>query len=132
MSQELIKNEKNLDLVLYSVESDFEEKQHFYRLLNSKDTFIMKILGAKFDELETRRENVVHATTVLQSLNRKLLKEVEQEENIKEGGQVFRNIEIFADDKVRLMGSLRSQCESYERASEEFAKIAFFTKMVSF
>ncbi len=132
VSQELRKNATSLELVIVSVESDFNSKKQFMDQFhnNGKDPFIMENLDQKLAEMEAKREVVISRTAHIRNLNGELIKKVGDKTKIKENDPVFNEIETFASDKDKELNVLMRDFANYRKASEEFEKLAFFTKMV--
>lgn len=132
VSQELRKNATSLELVMATVESDFEQKVNFVEQfqLKGKDPFIKENLDQKLGEMKAKREAVIRRMGYIRNLNNGLLGKVEKKSKITEGDPIFNAIENFADDKNRELSVLMKEFANYQKASEEFEKLAFFTRMV--
>ena len=132
VSQELRKNATSLELVIASVETDFNSKKQFMDQFhnNGKDPFIMENLDQKLAEMEAKREVVISRTSHIRNLNGELIRKVGDKTKIKENDPVFNEIETFASEKNRELNVLMRDFANYRKASEEFEKLAFFTKMV--
>lgn len=132
VSAELQNNEKNLSIVVASVEADFAMKSTFMGQFQQKgkDPFIKENLDQKLVELREKKEILVTKTQELLKTNHQLLKQVSTKSKIKEGDPVFRNLEKFADHKDEALTELLEHFAAYKKTSEEFEKLAFFTKMV--
>ncbi len=132
VSQELRKNATSLELVIVSVETDFNAKKAFMDQFHTrgKDPFIMENLDKKLAEMEAKREVVISRTAHIRNLNGELIKKVGAKSKIKENDPVFEEIETFASDKDKELNFLMREYVNYKKASEEFEKLAFFTKMV--
>jgi hypothetical protein len=132
LTQELRKNATSLELVMATIETDFEQKETFLEQfqVKGKDPFIKENLDQKLDEMKGKREAVIRRMSYIRNMNNGLLSKVENKSKIKEGDPVFREIENFADDKDRELSVLMKEFANYQKASEEFEKLAFFTRMV--
>ena len=132
VSQELKKNETSLELVKETLEADYEQKEDFLEQfqVRGKDPFIKEGLDQKLTEMRLKREAVLQRMSHIKELNSGLLGKVEKKSKISEGDPVFKAIENFADDKDRELSVLMKEFTNYKKASEEFEKLAFFTKMV--
>jgi hypothetical protein len=132
VTQELKKNETNLGLVVASIEADFQQKQTFMDQFHEKgkDPFIMQNLDQKMDELNLQRNLVMQKSESIRQLNGKLMKKVGDKSKIREGDPVFSAIEDFAENKNEVLTELMKEFVTYKKVSEEFEKLAFFTKMV--
>jgi hypothetical protein len=131
VSQELRKNATSLELVIASVETDFEQKEQFLDQFHvkGKDPFIKENLDQKLKEMNLRRE-VIEKSAHIRNLNNGLLNKIENKSKIKESDPEFRAIENFANNKDKELSFLMKEFSSYKKASEEFEKLAFFTRMV--
>lgn len=132
VSQELKKNATSLELVKATIETDFEQKETFLEQfqLRGKDPFIKEGLDEKLSEMRLKREAVLQRMSHISQLNNGLLGKVEKKSKISEGDPVFKAIENFAEKKDRELSVLMKDFVNYKKASEEFEKLAFFTRMV--
>lgn len=132
ISQELRKNATSLEIVMTTIETDFEQKETFMEQfqVRGKDPFIKENLDQKLDEMKEKREVLLRRMSHIRNLNNGLLTKVENKTKITEGDPIFKAIETFADDKDRELSVLMKEFANYRKASEEFEKLAFFTKMV--
>jgi hypothetical protein len=132
VSQELRKNATSLELVIASVETDFKAKEEFMGKfhIKGKDPFIMENLDQKLAEMNAKREVVISRTAHIRKLNGELIQKVGNKFKIKDSDPVFQEIETFASDKDKELNVLMRDFTNYRKASEEFEKLAFFTKMV--
>jgi len=132
VSQELRKNATSLELVMATIETDFEQKENFLEQfqVKGKDPFIKEGLDQKLSEMKQKRQAVINRMSHIKELNDGLLGKVEKKKKITEGDPVFKAIENFADDKDRELSVLMKEFANYRKASEEFEKLAFFTRMV--
>ncbi len=132
VSQELRKNATSLELVIASVETDFKAKEQFMDQFHSrgKDPFIMENLDQKLAEMNAKKEVVISRTAHIRKLNGELIQKVGNKSKIKDNDPVFKEIEEFASDKDKELNVLMRDFANYRKASEEFEKLAFFTKMV--
>ncbi|MES2528400.1 MAG: hypothetical protein V4598_15050 [Bdellovibrionota bacterium] len=132
VSQELRKNATSLQLVVASVDTDYFSKQEFLNQFQQrgKDPFITENLNRKLAEMEMKREAVISRTDHIRNLNGELIRKVGSKSKIRENDPVFEEIETFATDKDKELNVLMKDFANYKKASEEFEKLAFFTKMV--
>lgn len=132
VTHELRKNATSLELVLANIESDFKQKEEFLEKfqVKGKDPFIKEGLSQKLYEMKLRRETFMNKMSHIGELNSGLLGKVKEKKKISEGDPVFEAIESFADTKDRELAVLMKDFANYRKASEEFEKLAFFTKMV--
>ncbi len=132
VTQELRKNATSLELVITSIESDFKEKQTFLKRfeVKGKDPFITENLETKLAEMNMKREAVLAKSFNIREENNSLLHKVENKSKIKEGDSEFRAIENFAEKKDQELSGLIKEFGEYRKASAEFEKLAFFTRMV--
>ena len=132
VTQELRKNATSLELVITSIESDFKEKQTFLKRfeVKGKDPFITENLETKLAEMNMKREAVLAKSFNIREENNSLLHKVENKSKIKEGDSEFRAIENFAVKKDQELSGLIKEFGEYRKASAEFEKLAFFTRMV--
>jgi hypothetical protein len=132
VNRELRKNATSLELVIASVETDFNAKEEFADKLHGKgnDPYIIENLDKKLAEMEEKREAVIFTTAHIRDLNGELIRKVGNKTKIKENDPVFKEIDTFANNKDRELNILMRDFANYKKASEEFEKLAFFTKMV--
>lgn len=132
VTQELRKNATSLELVITSIESDFNEKASFLKRfeIKGKDPFITENLENKLAEMNLKREAILSKSFTIRDENNGLLHKVENKSMIKEGEPEFRAIENFAESKDKELSGLIKDFSEYRKASAEFEKLAFFTRMV--
>ncbi len=118
--------------MITSIESDFKEKEKFLERfeVKGKDPFISENLESKLAEMNLKREGVLAKSFNIRDENNGLLQKVENKAKIPEGDPVFRAIENFAESKDRALAGLIKEFSEYRKASSEFEKLAFFTRMV--
>lgn len=132
VTQELKKNAIGLRLVQSTIDSDFQQKETFLKEIvkTGKDPFIREGLDQKLLEMKTKREAVLQKMSHIQNLNDGLIEQVENKNKISENDPVFGEIENFATVKNLELSILMNEFANYKKASIEFEKLAFFTRMV--